>query len=168
MARTSNRRFTTGWLTILSTATALATTREQPGLSRCCHSGQCQCCTEHPDPFHLQVSPSQGNRSFDHPDNLIVRHEHLLRQTIADSLDLRRDWFDLRTTSLLLRITDNLTGVTVDDFESVFRVIEIATISMVPFAVRGTEDVYRRTDFRGLNFQRCLLCKYLRRFEFVL
>ena len=38
------------------------------------------------------MSPFQGNRSFDHPDNLIVRCEHEPRQTVAVSLDLRRDY----------------------------------------------------------------------------
>ena len=45
---------------------------------------------------------------------------------------------NLHTTSLLLRITDNQTGVTVDDFASVYRVIEISMIST--FAICSPRD----------------------------
>lgn len=45
---------------------------------------------------------------------------------------------NLHTTSLLLRITDNQTGVTVDDFASVFLVIEISMIST--FAICSPRD----------------------------
>lgn len=69
VTRTSNRRFATSRLTVFSTAAALAAAgTEQPCLSRRHHPGQCHRCTEHPDPFHLAMSPSQGNRSFDRPD----------------------------------------------------------------------------------------------------
>jgi hypothetical protein len=66
-------------------------------------------------------------------------------------------------TSLLLRVTDNYTGVTVDDFESVFRTLRSPRSQWCHLQFEGLQ-VYRRTNFSGLNFQTCLLGNYLRRY----
>jgi len=49
VTRTSNRRLTNSWLTVLSTAAALASAAsEQAGFHRASHPRQRNCCTEHP------------------------------------------------------------------------------------------------------------------------
>ncbi|RLS79572.1 MAG: hypothetical protein DWI00_02150 [Planctomycetota bacterium] len=69
MTRTSNRWLAASWLTVFSTTAALTSAgTKQTGISRCSHSSQCEYRTEYASPFHLEESPSHGNRSFDRPD----------------------------------------------------------------------------------------------------
>lgn len=154
MARTSNRRFTTCWLTIFSTAAALgASTRtRQPGLSRSHHSGQCECTTEHSNPFHLHITPSQGNRSVNHPDCQISVH-----LTSANRYRIPRpaagNKSHLISTSLLLRVPDIWTGVTVADFAHVsFGSHDLRDLG-IPLQSEGCMT-YRREKILVLSFWR--------------